>query len=544
MFRPAKGEGLATGAGSAVRGGRLVVRALATLVALACVSGVAPDFAGAETYPVSNTAQFAEAVAKANANSGPNTIKLAAGGYQPESVVRLTNTSGTLTIEGPTTEAATFNGGGVEPFPSEIFNIKSGVSVIFKDVQATTAATEAINDFGKVEVESSTVGGNSGPGILVEKEATATIRNSTISDGLQQGVIVEGTASLFNSTVAFNSGGGIDNKGTLNLTNTIVADNLGGDCEGKANTTDHSLDSDGSCGVEQSKVNPKLGPLAFNGGPTQTHALETGSPAIDAGDKAACPTVDQRGSTRPDVPGTACDVGAYEFQEVITRPSVETAPASSITQTTATLNGKVNPNGNEVSSCTFEYGTTLPSGKTAPCSPAPGAGSSAVSVSAAITGLSANTTYHFKLTATNSGGPSEAEGEFKTAAEVSGEPAAELRKLLAEVEAAPIPHNLRATLSHLLEEALARLAEQHAAPGSRDARVSREARLSSGGCVCRELQRFIAVIAHDQHRRVPKIPVELATAWTLAAGEIAASLGCKSDHQSSERIRPRVVRLR
>src|SRR5262252_10218307 len=105
-------------------------------------------------------------------------------------------------------------------------------------------------------------------------------------------------------------------------------------------------------------------------------------------------------------------------------PSVETAPASSITQTTATLNGKVNPNGNEVS-CTFEYGTTLPSGKTAPCSPAPGAGSSAVSVSAAITGLSANTTYHFKLTATNSGGPSEAEGEFKTAAEVSMAPSVE-----------------------------------------------------------------------------------------------------------------------
>src|SRR5262249_57954821 len=98
---------------------------------------------------------------------------------------------GTLRIEGPTTETAAFNGGGVEPFPSEIFNIKSGVSVIFKDVQATTAATEAINDFGNVEVDSSTVGGNSGPGILVEKEATATIRNSTLSDGLGLGLIVE-----------------------------------------------------------------------------------------------------------------------------------------------------------------------------------------------------------------------------------------------------------------------------------------------------------------------------------------------------------------
>ena len=518
------------GAGSAVRGGRLVVRVLATLVALACVTGGAAGSAGAETYSVSNTAQFAEAVAKANANPGPNTIKLAAGGYQPESVVRLTNTSGTLTIEGPTSEAATFNGGGVEPFPSEIFNIKSGVSVIFKDVQATTAATEAINDFGKVEVESSTVGGNSGPAILVEKEATATIRNSTISDGISQGVIIEGTASLFNSTVAFNSGGGIDNKGTLNVTNTIIADNLGSsDCEGHANTADHSLDSDGSCGVDLSKLNPKLAPLAFNGGPTQTHALEAGSPAIDAADKAECPSVDQRGFTRPDVPGTACDVGAYEFAEVIMAPSVKTEPAGSITQTTATLNAMVNPNGNEVSSCTFEYGTTTAYGKTAPCTPAPGAGSSSMAVSAAISGLSANTTYHFRVSATNGGGTSKGlDAEFKTQAEVIGDPAAELRKLLGEVEAAPIPGHLRSRLSRLLEATLARLAQPNGL-------VCRDARLSNRDCACKALERFIRVIARDQKSQVPGIPMELATAWTRAAGEIAALLGCKSDERSSRR---------
>jgi hypothetical protein len=54
-----------------------------------------------------------------------------------------------------------------------------------------------------------------------------------------------------------------------------------------------------------------LGPLADNGGPTQTHALLPGSPAIDAGDNTACPATDQRGVTRP--LGAACDIGAYEF---------------------------------------------------------------------------------------------------------------------------------------------------------------------------------------------------------------------------------------
>jgi hypothetical protein len=55
-----------------------------------------------------------------------------------------------------------------------------------------------------------------------------------------------------------------------------------------------------------------LGLLADNGGPTLTHALLAGSPAIDAGDNAVCPVTDQRGVTRPQ--GTACDVGSYEYE--------------------------------------------------------------------------------------------------------------------------------------------------------------------------------------------------------------------------------------
>ncbi len=53
---------------------------------------------------------------------------------------------------------------------------------------------------------------------------------------------------------------GLENKGTLNLTNTIVAENTGeGDCVGAASTSDHSLDSNGSCGVGAlGKTNPLL----------------------------------------------------------------------------------------------------------------------------------------------------------------------------------------------------------------------------------------------------------------------------------------------
>jgi hypothetical protein len=76
----------------------------------------------------------------------------------------------------------------------------------------------------------------------------------------------------------------------------------------------HNLDSGTGCGVtgagDLSGVNPLLGPLASNGGPTQTMALLSGSPAIDAGDDGACPSNDQRGVTRPQ--GSHCDIGAYE----------------------------------------------------------------------------------------------------------------------------------------------------------------------------------------------------------------------------------------
>lgn len=55
---------------------------------------------------------------------------------------------------------------------------------------------------------------------------------------------------------------------------------------------------------------PLLDPLADNGGPNQTMALQAGSPAIDTGNNAACPAADQRGIARPQ--GSGCDIGAYE----------------------------------------------------------------------------------------------------------------------------------------------------------------------------------------------------------------------------------------
>ncbi len=61
-------------------------------------------------------------------------------------------------------------------------------------------------------------------------------------------------------------------------------------------------------------VDPMLGPLADNGGPTWTMALLPGSPAIDAGDNADAPEFDQRGPGFPRIVDGTIDMGAFEVQ--------------------------------------------------------------------------------------------------------------------------------------------------------------------------------------------------------------------------------------
>jgi hypothetical protein len=113
--------------------------------------------------------------------------------------------------------------------------------------------------------------------------------------------------------------------------------------------------------------------------------------------------------------GTA--TGADETFSTLARPpSVLTAAGSSITQTSATLNATVNPEGKEVSACTFEWGTTSAYGSSAPCSALPGAGETPVAVSALLSGLSNKTTYHFRISATNAEGQSRGADRTFTAA--------------------------------------------------------------------------------------------------------------------------------
>ena len=141
-----------------------------------------------------------------------------------------------------------------------------------------------------------------------------------------------GTISLLNDTITRNSayyGGGIAYPEYANsIENTVVAGNSGGastdgggDCYGATATANASaadkggnIDSDGTCfsniiSRDQTGVNPSLGPLSNNGGPTLTDAELPGSPAIGTAQAGFCPLTDQRGVARSAV---SCDVGAYQ----------------------------------------------------------------------------------------------------------------------------------------------------------------------------------------------------------------------------------------
>jgi hypothetical protein len=236
---------------------------------------------------------------------------------------------------------------------------------------------------------------------------------------------------------------------------------------------------------------------------------------------------------------------------VIPAPTVVTGTATTVTQTTATLNATVNPNGANVTACEFEYGTTTSYGKTVACSTSPGAGTSAVSVSAPLSGLSPNTTYDYRISATNSTGTSKGLNEtFKTAVEevVQTGPTAEteIRQLLQEVITAKVPRGIRNELSGLLQEALRSLRPcrgfgggpsgygGHATPSVSALVAPLQAMTASrrNGCTTRQafddLEQFIAVIEHGQGRRRPQIPASLAAAWSHTAKGILASLSSGS----------------
>jgi len=259
---------------------------------------------------------------------------------------------GTLTVTNSTVpgNAADIAGGGIYNGAGLTLNAE-GLTLIDSTVSGNDGFG-IYNSYGVATLINSTVAGNNGFGIASvgdgfghANQGVATLTNTTVSGNSEGSLVVVcvlvpfdlpdcGHFRLINSTVsgdtacqgAFGCGAGCP-PGCSSLTNTVIDGVCGGtwvaasegyNIESPGNTC--GFDPDGTDQVNVTEEQLNLGPLADNGGPTETHALLPGSVAIDVIPEAACLdadgeplATDQRGVTRPQ--GAMCDVGAFEVQE-------------------------------------------------------------------------------------------------------------------------------------------------------------------------------------------------------------------------------------
>ncbi len=178
---------------------------------------------------------------------------------------------------------------------------------------------------------SGNVAGTDGGGIFASALAgiNSTISGNTAGSrggGVALRDIITNAVTIAGNSA--NSGGGIylrptppPDSRTTSVRSTIIGQNGGGDCGGESFTSrGFNIASDTTCnasltqGTDQKNINPLLAPLDDYGGPTETHALRTGSPALDnhtcVPGEGTSDTEDQRGISRPQ--NGLCDVGAFE----------------------------------------------------------------------------------------------------------------------------------------------------------------------------------------------------------------------------------------
>ncbi|MEM8637251.1 MAG: DUF4347 domain-containing protein [Cyanobacteria bacterium P01_G01_bin.54] len=226
------------------------------------------------------------------------------------------------------------SGGGIRHLSSGTLTLENS-TITGNTAAGNGGGIYGLNSAGPINLINSTISGNSaganGGGIYA---SNGTITNSTITNntagnnislGNGGGVYSGNSITVQNTIIAGNSDGNTVVSDHPDVSGTFVdsGNNLIGINEGSMNFTNSPL-----VGTLASPLDPVLGSLADNGGPTQTHALLTGSPALNGGADIASITTDQRGEARA---SGLFDIGAFEFI------STATATTSSVTLNTAEL---------------------------------------------------------------------------------------------------------------------------------------------------------------------------------------------------------------
>ena len=305
-----------------------------------------------------------------------------------------------------------------------------------------------ISNGSALTILNSTISGNIGnAGGAILNRLALSMTNSTVSDNLLShggsgGAVYNSDSpssfTVTNCTLTANSGPALIAGGSSSVVrNTILAGSVGGtgsDASGAFTSQGHNLvgNADGSTGFgaagdqlgsAAAPLNPRLGPLADNGGPTPTHALLAGSPALDAGnnslavDRNGNPlTTDQRGTGFPRFADAAdadttqtVDIGSFEAHPSVEDISDKTTAAG----TTLSFSFNVGDAAHGIASVTATSGNTalVPnnssnismtgsgSTRTLTITPAPGTGTATITVTATGTnGRSMSDTFVLTVT--------------------------------------------------------------------------------------------------------------------------------------------------
>ena len=313
--------------------------------------------------------------------TGPGASLLSVSGNNAVRVINIPSGSFNINLSGLTianghTDNSTYGGAGISSGASALTITDSVISGNNSDLNAggiacsgmltlinstvsgnnSLGSAAGISNGGILKIYGSTisgnVGGNNGGGILNnEGGGNAIIVNSTISGNSSYnsggGISNIGQLKIINSTVFNNTSivgvGGVANPfgiGTQTVNNTIIAGNnsqnsIYADVAGNFTSSFNNVIgiSDGSTGftngvngnivgTSAAPIDPRLAPLANNCGATQTRALLSTSPAINAGSNALAVdasnqplATDQRGAGFPRIVGAAVDIGAFEFNQ-------------------------------------------------------------------------------------------------------------------------------------------------------------------------------------------------------------------------------------
>lgn len=329
------------------------------------------SFLVSHTLDDDSTGSLRWAVEQANSSAGVDEITFESSLFSTPQTITLNPARGQIaftdtaktTLRGPAAESLYVHGNQA----TRVFYVGSGAQVDLSGLTitggqvATPGGAGILND-GVLTVDHCRIVNNrlespnwtgAGGGVLNRSGATMNIVDSTISGNYSSGAFGgglanQGSMTVTRSTISGNAqsrspGGGLFNSGSVTIISSTISGNSGSAQGGGifsyysgvslfqttlTGNSDPQIYSFGGFTAKNSIINgstygtiddqghnligvdPLLGPLQDNGGPTWTHAPAWNSPAIDAGDNTGAPATDQRGAPRPQ--NEIVDIGAYE----------------------------------------------------------------------------------------------------------------------------------------------------------------------------------------------------------------------------------------